>query len=1237
MYRWFYILILSGLLTSLLPLPAQANGAIIYVDANASGANNGTSWPDAYNNLQTALTSASNGSEIWIADGTYRPTSANGNRTIAFTLKNGVAIYGGFRGNETQRNQRNWRSNRTLLSGDLNGNDGADFANSSENSYRVVVGTNIDTTAILDGVAISGGNANGDLPNNNGGGLFLSGSKPTLTNLTISANQASAHGGGVYMNNSSLPTLLNVTISGNQANSSGGGMYINESTPTLINLVISENNALVFGGGLLNNISNPIFTNVTITGNRAQIGGGVVNVDSNPNVRNTIIWNNAAINGPNILNNDSNPTFSYSVVDGSGGSNNWVTSFGTNGGNNLDIDPLFVIAANPSTAPITAGDFRLQKTSPVVNIGNNNLTFPTLPSTDLAGNPRIVNMRVDLGAYEQIQRIYVNDDASGANTGGSWADAATDLQEALARAIPGSEIWIAAGMYRPSGSGDRNASFVLKNDVALYGGFAGNETALGQRNWALHPTMLSGDLNGDDGPNFTQNGDNSYRVVVGNTVGTNTILDGLIVKGGNATGNQFPRTHGGGLFLNQSNPRLSNLIISGNRATFGGGIYNDNSSPTLTNVTISSNQATASGGGIYNDSLCNPSLTAVIISGNQASSNGGGMWNDINSSPQLTNVILSGNLANQGGGVYNSINSNPKFTNVTITGNRATNSGGALFNSNSDPQFRNSILWANIAPSEPTIKNSTSVPVFFYSLVQGSGGSSNWNSAFGTDNGQNRDQDPLFASALLPESAPTTNGDYRLRPGSPAIDGGTGNLPTAPFPTDDIRNVARPQGNQLDLGAFEMLPVSIITSNGHPQSTGIGELFLRPLLVTVRETNGEPLPNVTISFSAPTTGASALLNSTILTTTLDGNVTNSATANMILGNYNVTATISGTLVSATFSLTNTLRSQTIAFTPPPPLTYGDAPITIFASASSSLPVSFSSNTPNVCSVSGNRVTILAAGTCTIVADQAGDSIYAPATLLRTLAVNRVVLNVAANNAMRTYGAANPPLTYQVQGLVNGDTTSVLTGTLATSATLTSPVGSHPISQGSLTASNYTITFTPATLSITPAPLTITATATTRSYGAANPPLTYQVQGFVNGDTTSVLTGTLATSATLTSSVGSHPISQGSLTASNYTISFTPATLSITPAPLTITANDVTRLAGQPNPSFSVRYSGFVNGETGSVLRGTLNLSTTATVTSPPGSYPITPSGLSSSNYAITFVNGTLRVGLYQMFLPLARR
>ncbi|MHC4558298.1 MAG: hypothetical protein ACYS80_13455, partial [Planctomycetota bacterium] len=158
------------IVVSLCPL---VSGKVIYVDDNAAGAHNGSSWTDAYPCLQNALVDVVSGDEIRVAQGTYKPDrhlvisprlgsqiQSSGDRTAMFQLISSVTIKGGYAGfSETDPHTRDIKLYETILSGDLNGNDGTNFTNNGDNSYHVVTGSGTDATAVLDGFTVTGGNA----------------------------------------------------------------------------------------------------------------------------------------------------------------------------------------------------------------------------------------------------------------------------------------------------------------------------------------------------------------------------------------------------------------------------------------------------------------------------------------------------------------------------------------------------------------------------------------------------------------------------------------------------------------------------------------------------------------------------------------------------------------------------------------------------------------------------------------------------------------------------------------------------------------------------------------------------------------------------------------------------------------------------------------------------------------------------------------------------------------------
>jgi hypothetical protein len=412
---------------------------------------------------------------------------------------------------------------------------------------------------------------------------------------------------------------------------------------------------------------------------------------------------------------------------------------------------------------------------------------------------------------------YAKPSATGTGNCLSWANACT-LQTALTSAVSGDEIWAAAGTYKPTTNPtNRTATFHLKNGLALYGGFAGTETARDQRNPAVNVTVLSGDIDNNDSQTpiithlttVTGNTTNSYHVVIGATGAT---LIGFTITAGNANGS-YPDNDGGGMFNDyQSSPTLTNVTFSGNSAQFGGGMYNYSNSPTLTNVTFSGNSA-HSGGGMYNYSN-SPTLTNVTFNGNSATSEGGGMSNNYQSSPTLTNVTFSDNSAGAGGGMSNS-ESNPPLTNVTFNGNSAQ-LGGGMYNYNnsptltnvtfsdnsatiygggmdnnfsSSPTIHNTIFWGNTATSDGAqIYNDASSPVVNDSIVQGGyAGGTNIITA-----------DPRLGT--LGNFGGFTQ-TIPLLAYSSAINMGN-DLTCA---VTDQRGIARPQGAHCDIGAFELV------------------------------------------------------------------------------------------------------------------------------------------------------------------------------------------------------------------------------------------------------------------------------------------------------------------------------------------------------------------------------------------------------------------------------------------------
>ncbi|HML75014.1 MAG TPA: right-handed parallel beta-helix repeat-containing protein [Anaerohalosphaeraceae bacterium] len=238
---------------SVLAYSDGTGSSVIYVNASATGANTGESWDNAFTSLQSALDAAISGCEIWVAEGTYKPSKevdGTGARYRTFQLQNEVGLYGGFKGNEISRDLRNWEVNKTILSGDLNGN-GKDNNDAYHVFYRLPKPGDeyINTSAVLDGFVISGGNANGAGFHGCGGGMYNSASGPTISNCTFVNNSAIFMGGAICNENASHSTIINCIFRNNTAEN-GGGILNSSSGIVVTDCTFANNSATKNGGGI---------------------------------------------------------------------------------------------------------------------------------------------------------------------------------------------------------------------------------------------------------------------------------------------------------------------------------------------------------------------------------------------------------------------------------------------------------------------------------------------------------------------------------------------------------------------------------------------------------------------------------------------------------------------------------------------------------------------------------------------------------------------------------------------------------------------------------------------------------------------------------------------------------------------------------------------------------------------------------------------------------------------------
>ena len=409
--------------------PAASN--VRYVNPRAKGQGSGASWANAYTKLQDALAAANAGDEIWVVAGTYKPAGPGGDRSATFQLKSGVGVYGGFAGREKQRDERDPNKNVTILSGDLNGDDGPDFAKNAENSFHVVTGSNVDQTAILDGFTVTAGNADGPAPkdsagDDDGGALFCLAGNPTLANCTFRANSAADSGAGLYTRRAGGLTLTKCTFIGNRAKWGGGFLTAQGTLTTLVSCTFAGNVSTFVGGGGLRSVGGDLsLVNCTFSGNSAaQEGGGLCNPyagramlvnctfvgnsapegralvcgagrnpgQAQPNRRGLLVLTNCILwdGGEEIANQGGVVKATFSDIQG-----------GWEGKGNLSVDPLFVDPDGPDKKPGTADDnLRLRAGSPCIDKGNSGAVPPDSAALDLDGKLRVSGNAVDMGAYE---------------------------------------------------------------------------------------------------------------------------------------------------------------------------------------------------------------------------------------------------------------------------------------------------------------------------------------------------------------------------------------------------------------------------------------------------------------------------------------------------------------------------------------------------------------------------------------------------------------------------------------------------------------------------------------------------------------------------------------------------------------------------------------------------------------------------------------------------------------------
>ncbi len=390
---------------------------------------------------------------------------------------------------------------------------------------------------------------------------------------------------------------------------------------------------------------------------------------------------------------------------------------------------------------------------------------------------------------------------TGSNDGSSWANAfqgPLGLQAALTAATAGDQIWVARGSYFAAPPGTNWVSFTLKNGVELYGGFAGNETLLEQRDHVANPSILDGDLGGNDANGVYQ--DNTQRIVTALGVDSTALLDGFTVQNGFMMGSYFGTNNGAGIELVSSSVRVVHCTLYNNTAEHGGGVYIYGGHPLLRETTVVFNYALVQGGGVFVKST--DTSQSVLFDRcrflTNDSDEGGGVFVDQGGSARFVNCVLWNNYSRLRGGAL-SAHAAATLDQCIVAGNISDwFQPGGIYGAGFSVPVHNSIVYFNAGPggSMGPADNVLGGVSPSWSCVQG-----------GLTGPGMIATDPQFLS--------WSTGDLRLASTSPCCDAGSNalvpaealtDLVGAPRRADDplVADTGAGSAPIVDMGAYEL-------------------------------------------------------------------------------------------------------------------------------------------------------------------------------------------------------------------------------------------------------------------------------------------------------------------------------------------------------------------------------------------------------------------------------------------------